>query len=62
MHFSNHSFVSEKVIDTSGTWTNEDGTPYEYAGHFSWVYFHNNEADCDICGIPVFDWIAEQAS
>lgn len=55
-----HSHISEKVVDTSGVYTNEDGTPYEYGGHFAWVYFHNNEADCDECGIPVFDWIVEQ--
>ena len=55
-----HSHISEKVVDTSGLYTNEDGTPYEYGGHFAWVYFHNNEADCDECGIPVFDWIVEQ--
>lgn len=55
-----HSHISEKVVDTSGLYTNEDGSPYEYGGHFAWVYFHNNEADCDECGIPVFDWIVEQ--
>lgn len=57
-----HHFISDTVVDTSGLYTNEDGTPYEYNGHFAWVYFHNNEADCDECGIPVFDWIVEQVA
>lgn len=57
-----HWHISENVVDTSGLYTNEDGSPYEYNGHFAWVYFHNNEADCNDCGIPVFDWIVEQVA
>lgn len=57
-----HSFTSEKVVDVTGEVTDENGDPYQYNGHFSWVYFHNNDAICDECGIPVFDWIAEQVA
>lgn len=31
------------VIDTSGQYMNEDGTPHEYNGHWSWIYVYNNE-------------------
>lgn len=52
--------VYEKVIISSGEWTNEDGTPYEFTeGHESWVYFFNNECECD--GVNMWDWMAEQS-
>ncbi|MDO4535584.1 MAG: hypothetical protein Q4B63_07235 [Clostridium perfringens] len=52
--------VSESVIDTSGLYKDDDGNPYRYEGHWSWIYFFNNEADCDETGISVWDWIAQQ--
>ena len=55
-----HVSTSEAVIDTSGEYTDEDGNAYTYSGHWSWIYFDNNEADCDDCDTTVFDWIAEQ--
>ncbi len=32
-----------KLLDESGLYTNEDGTPYEYMGHWSWIYYYNND-------------------
>ncbi len=55
-----HVFAPESVVDTSGRFTNEDGTPYTYNGHFSWIYFHNNEAVSDVDETPVWNWMAGQ--
>lgn len=54
-----HVSTTDHVIDTSGEYTNEDGTPYQYAGHWSWIYFYNNECECDDDGLKVFDFAAE---
>ena len=37
------------VHDTTGRFPNEDGIPYQYAGHWSWIYFDNNENYCISC-------------
>ncbi len=55
-----HVYSPETVIDTSGRFDDEDGNAYEYAGHWSWIYFDNNETSCDDCEIGAWDWIAEQ--
>ncbi len=53
------AWVPDKVVDTSGKYKDEDGNPHEYSGHWSWVYFDNNEANDE--GQPtVFEWIGEQ--
>ena len=38
-----HMSVWADVHDTTGRFPNEDGIPYQYAGHWSWIYFDNNE-------------------
>lgn len=50
------------VIDTSGLYTNEDGTPYEYNGHWSWIYVFNNEVEAEVNGqnISIMEWLASQ--
>ena len=51
----------DSVIDTSGKYNDlNDGDPYQYNGHWSWIYFDNNEADCDEHGEKVWQWIGEQ--
>lgn len=54
-----HVATSDRVIDTSGTIIKEDGTPHEYSGHWSWIYFHNNESTCNECGLTPWQWMAE---
>ena len=44
-----HMSVWADVHDTTGRFTNADGTPYQYAGHWSWIYFDNNENYCISC-------------
>lgn len=54
-----HVSTTEHVVDTSGAYTDEDGNPYQYSGHWSWIYFDNNECECDDDGMKVFDFIAD---
>lgn len=55
-----HVSTSEQVVDMSGNYTDEDGNAYVYDGHWSWIYFDNNDAACDDCQQTVWEWIAEQ--
>lgn len=54
-----HVSVFEHVRDTSGLYVNDNGTPYQYAGHWSWIYFFNNECKAD--GITIWEWLAGQS-
>lgn len=54
-----HVATTDKVIDTSGTILKEDGTAHEYSGHWSWIYFHNNESKCNDCGLSPWEWMAD---
>ncbi len=58
-----HYSLFDSVIDTSGEYFNEDGTPYEYMGHFSWIYALNNESTDIIDGedVTLFDWLSQQS-
>ena len=47
----------EDVHDTSGSFQ-KDGRPYQYFGHFSWIYFFNNE--CVENGVSVWEWMSKQ--
>ena len=50
------------VIDTSGLYTKEDGTPYEYSVHWSWIYVFNNEVYGEVNGqtVSMMEWLASQ--
>lgn len=52
----------EKVVDTSGLYYNQDGTPYEYMGHWSWIPGLNNESVDIINGVEItmFEWLGQQ--
>ena len=65
VHFSFY----ENVVDPTGMWKKEDGTPYEYFGHGTWIYTLNNLPNFDFDGEPVlmdgkpvaiFNWLAAQ--
>lgn len=58
-----HYSLFDEVVDTSGLYKNEDGTPYEYMGHWSWVYALNNESVSTINGVKVtlFEWLGQQS-
>ena len=51
-----HMSVWADVHDTTGRFTNADGTPYQYAGHWSWIYFDNNENYCTSCTDSLNEW------
>lgn len=55
-----HVSTTDNVIDTSGQYKDEQGNPHKYSGHWSWIYFDNNESKCDECSVPVWDWMAKQ--
>ncbi len=57
-----HVSTTPTVEDLSGQYKNADGTPHQYFGHASWIYFFNNETACDDCGKDAWHWMAEQFS
>lgn len=55
-----HVSSSEHVIDLSGKYKTKDGAPYQYMGHWSWIYFYNNDCHCDKCDITIWKWIEQK--
>lgn len=64
-----HLSYFDNVIDTSGLYKQQDGSPFEYMGHWSWIYMLNNECTLDFDGNPVMldgketsivEWIGRQ--
>lgn len=65
VHFS----FFDKVVDLHGLFTDEQGEPFTYHGHFSWIYALNDDCRLDYDGKPVvvagkevsmMDWLALQ--
>lgn len=50
-----HFTFWDRVTDQSGYYMKND-RPYEYLGHFSWIYTLNDE--CEENGILLFDWLS----
>lgn len=48
-----HLTLWDRVEDHTGFYKKEDGTPYEYAGHWSWIPMLNDECRLDCDGKPV---------
>jgi predicted peptidase len=57
-----HLSLFDNVVDTSGLYKNDDGTPYEYNGHWSWIYVYNNDVMKTIDGktVSLMEWLANQ--
>lgn len=64
-----HLTYWDKVVDLSGKYNKPDGTPFEYYGHWSWIYMLNNDCKVDLDGQPVtidgkpvtiVEWLAAQ--
>ncbi|MBQ6589738.1 MAG: prolyl oligopeptidase family serine peptidase [Butyrivibrio sp.] len=53
-----HTSVFDDVHDTSDTYKGQDGNAYQYMGHWSWIYFFNNE--CEDNGVNMWQWMSEQ--
>lgn len=58
-----HMSLFENVVDTSGLYKKADGTPYEYDGHWSWIYVYNNEVSKTIDGksTTLMEWLADKS-
>lgn len=65
LHFS----YFDRLVDRHEGWTQEDGSPFEYVGHFAWIPLFNRDCNFDYDGSPVmldgrqadvFDWLARQ--
>jgi predicted peptidase len=50
------------VHDISGRYKQEDGSPYVYSGHCSWIYVYNNWLTQHIDGkeVSIMEWLAAQ--
>ncbi|MNR54363.1 hypothetical protein D3C85_1745310 [compost metagenome] len=66
MHFS----FFDKVVDIHGLFADAKGEPFNYIGHFSWIYALNDDCRLDYDGKPVvvegkevslMDWLAMQS-
>lgn len=64
-----HFTFWDKLLDLTGQYKNEDGTPYEYYGHWAWIPMLNNDCAVDFDGAPVkvngkdvhiLEWLAAQ--
>ena len=64
-----HASYFDRIVDQSGLFKDEQGRPFEYYGHFSWVHVYNDFCIYDMDGTRVFEngmpvslwqWIALQ--
>ncbi|WP_099467073.1 prolyl oligopeptidase family serine peptidase [Konateibacter massiliensis] len=60
-----HYTLWDNVVDTTGKYFKTDSTtePYEYMGHWSWIYTLNNECKETIDGneLTIFEWLASHS-
>ena len=54
-----HISLFEDVHDTSGRYNDVNGGPYQYIGHWSWIWFFNNE--CEDGDLNMWQWLAQQS-
>ena len=54
-----HESYFDSVLDTNGKYKKDDGTPYEYMGHWSWLYVLNNQ--CTDNGVTIMEWLASNS-
>jgi len=57
VHFS----LYDNVVDKSGLYFKDGGEPYEYQGHWSWIYVYNNDMITTTNGeeVSMFEWLAK---
>lgn len=58
-----HYSLFDNVVDTTGNYQKSDGSPYEYMGHWSWIYTLNNQCTDTVDGaeMTVFEWLSQQS-
>lgn len=55
-----HTSIFADVHDTSGLYRTPGGEPYQYNGHWSWIYFFRNECADDATGENMWCWLGSQ--
>lgn len=57
-----HFTLFDKVTDSTGLYQDWAGEPYEYNGHWSWIYTLNNQCTDTIDGqeVSIFEWLSRQ--
>jgi predicted peptidase len=52
----------DNVHDTTGLYNDATGKPFEYMGHWSWIYVYNNECvnTIDSRKVTLMEWLAAQ--
>jgi predicted peptidase len=57
-----HLSLFDKVVDTSELFKDANGNPYEYHGHFAWIYMLNNQCILDFDGsqVNLLQWLSLQ--
>ncbi len=58
-----HYSLFDDVHDTTGLYNGADGKPYQYMGHWSWIYTLNNQCVETIGGeeVTIFQWLSQQS-
>lgn len=58
-----HLSLFDNVVDTTGLYKKADRTPYEYHGHWSWIYVYNNDVEKTIDGktITLMEWLSSKS-
>lgn len=56
-----HTSIFADVHDTTGLYKGTEGEPYQYMGHWSWLYFFNRECKDDITGEDLWTWLGKQS-
>ncbi|URZ17514.1 prolyl oligopeptidase family serine peptidase [Clostridium felsineum] len=51
----------DNVVDTSGLYKKQDGTPYEYNGHWSWIYVLNNQCTKQDSRLTIMQWLSKKS-
>ena len=56
-----HTSIFADVHDTTGLYKGTEGEPYQYMGHWSWLYFFNRECKDDVTGEDLWTWLGKQS-
>jgi poly(3-hydroxybutyrate) depolymerase len=54
-----HMSYFDSIVDTTGKYKDEGGSPYEYDGHWSWLRVLNDE--CSEGGATIMSWLASRS-
>lgn len=51
--------VYKEILDQTGLYKDEEGNPYHYNDHWSWIHLFNDEVEKD--GKSIFEWLNSQS-